>query len=266
DGFDGFGDPFAIVDGGSEQARRSGVTISAQPLDGAVEARGFRADGHQVNVSARVQHEWDAQGLRGLADGANFFHLQGQVDERAFLISGHVLKVHADNARGDGGFHRFDHVFDGCAVACLEIGGDGNVHGTSDSSGDFQHFVAGDALAVRVAERKSYRGAAGGNGRMTAFFQNARANDVPSVGEQNEPRTVVKFPELLGFLGLCANIHRNLHRGTGYILPSNLGAASLGGNGQFGEHFWGGSFSKYLLDKLRLGIVVGFAMVAKCSG
>src|SRR5467141_292528 len=75
---------------------------------------------------------------------------------------------------------------------------------------DFQHLVSQDALSVRISERESNSGAGRRNGWITQLFQNPRAGHVPRIGEHENSRSVMQFPELLGLLGL----HSHVHRGT----------------------------------------------------
>jgi hypothetical protein len=130
----------------------------------------------------------------------NRFHLAHKRDERVALD---VFEIHSDRARGDG----VARGLNGIAVSGFDIGSDRDIDGACDSLNQKQHFAPGNLLAVGIAENGRNARAAGGDGGESFRFDDARADGIAHVGEDENVGARVKGAQPFGLLSLFHLIH-----------------------------------------------------------
>ncbi len=113
-----------------------------------------------------------------------------------------VLQVHPDHSRLNQFARRLGGIFRIGTIPRFDVSGYRHMHSASDAADTSHHFLAWNALAVRITQRKSDARGGRCNRGEARFLEDAGAGHIPRVRQDEHARSAMELPELNRFVGL----------------------------------------------------------------
>jgi hypothetical protein len=188
-------------------AIRSGGQIRPAAFDGLIEPRGLVADIAQIEIGARIDDDRHDGRPRRLARGPDPVCGVHQAADRHRAAQGPVLEIDPHGAGLDDFRHRAHDFIRRLAVTRLDVGGDRHPSGAHDAGCCGNNLVPRRLFAVGIAERPGNT-AAGRRDRIeTGGHKDPRAQRIPGVRQQQQPRPAVLVAKQLRLLRLFWPVH-----------------------------------------------------------